>query len=371
MGYVFGSSPDTKFSWIEYQVLMLCLAALLFAAILLVELAVRKFQVLPLTFPGMFTVRERRFFFFHFDISDGHAGKKIRGEAKMIMRITACCVLSYLWQHCVLETMQKVGTEFPSEQCREGHDCFASEFEFLTLLNRNQMGIDCKKPQDFDHRVTISCIRLIRPSGPTWLMHMAVAYSVSQLSFKAFELLVWIGGGSRWLRRILSVSIFIWVVVFILLCLGGLFATYESSWLSFVVSLTLPMFFHSVWKASKSLERLWVQDAVKVQDNIEVHLSGAFTEIAGAIDPENKRGFHDRAGIQAQDSSFASVQHARGVFNHIRNAFTWRLKRRPSGNSLDGDACRKGDAPASGIAPADSADGSWASTYPPDRKSVV
>merc|ERR1719331_2581871 len=126
-----------------------------------------RFQVLTLLFPAMFTVRQRRFHVFNCDVSDGPLGKRIRREAKMILRINIAMVLSYLWQHCVLETAQVVGTEFPEKQCEDDFDCFASQFHWLTLVNRNYQRVDCSDPERrfFEERMVIGCVRFVTP---TW-----------------------------------------------------------------------------------------------------------------------------------------------------------------------------------------------------------
>mmetsp|Transcript_17641 Transcript_17641/g.32482 ORF Transcript_17641/g.32482 Transcript_17641/m.32482 type:complete len:414 (-) Transcript_17641:94-1335(-) len=283
-----GGSKVTQFSYLEYQLLMLSLAGTICTAIGTVEIALRRFQVLPLLFPGMFIVRERRFYFFNFDISDGSLGKRIRAEAKMLIRITLCVVLSYLWQHCVLETTQQVGTEFPRKQCEENHDCFASELHFFTLFNRQHEAIDCnKKDEDLDQvfprRVVVSCIRFITPSAETWLMHLAIANSVMQLNFKAFEVLVWMCGNSPMTRHFIGALILLTLSVFVGLFFGGVMSEFVSSWLSFVMSLAIPAFLHTTWKCAKALDELWRMDAVQVQQNIEKHLNDAFAEIEHGI----------------------------------------------------------------------------------------
>merc|ERR1719316_2185806 len=129
-------SPHITFTYLEYQLLLLCLAGAMCMGLMAIEVTLSRFQVLPLLYPGMFSVRERRFYFFSFDISDGALGKRIRADAKMLIRMTLCIVLSYLWQHCVIETTQQVGTEFPNKQCDDGADCFASNLHFMTFVNR-------------------------------------------------------------------------------------------------------------------------------------------------------------------------------------------------------------------------------------------
>eukprot|EP00419_Tripos_fusus_P045166 CAMPEP_0172830712 /NCGR_PEP_ID=MMETSP1075-20121228/22454_1 /TAXON_ID=2916 /ORGANISM="Ceratium fusus, Strain PA161109" /LENGTH=135 /DNA_ID=CAMNT_0013673047 /DNA_START=49 /DNA_END=453 /DNA_ORIENTATION=+ len=134
MGVVIGDATVTKFSYIEYQAMVLCLAGTICVGMLGIEITMNRFQMLPLLFPGVFSVRERRFYFFDVDVSNGQVAGKLRTHAKMLCRMTLVVVLSYLWQHCVMITETTVGTKFPQEQCDRGLDCFASEVHFMTLF---------------------------------------------------------------------------------------------------------------------------------------------------------------------------------------------------------------------------------------------
>jgi len=212
----------------------------------------------------------------------------VRSEAKLVVRLTICVVLSYLWQHCVLETTQQVGTDFPTAQCDLGADCFASTLHFTTLFTRDYEAIDCTLKQEFASRHVVSCIRFIPPTASSWMMHLAISHSVTQLNFKSYEVMVWIGGNSKWCRRLLCGLIIITFSLFIGLFFGGVMSEFVSSWLSFVMSLTIPLFLHTVYGSAKSLQKLWTEEAVKVQQQIEEHLSGAFTDIETAINLDSE-----------------------------------------------------------------------------------
>jgi len=310
---ILGGSDRTEFSFIEYQALMLCLAGAMVACLFFMEMAMNRFQVLPIMFPGMFRVTERRFFFFNFDISDGNIGKRVRAEAKMLVRATTCLVLSYLWHHCVLETSQQVGTPFPHEQCDAGADCFASDMQFATLFTRQHEAIDCTKSpaqgeeSDFDTRVVVTCIRIVTPSATNLLMHVAIAHSLIMLNFKAFELLVWIGGNSKWTRRFIGACVFFSLCIFLGLFLGGVVTEFVSSWLSFVMSFTIPMFLYTVYKNSCSLDQLWKLEEVKVQAQIEEHLKGAFTDIESAVARETGNSMRAGSSLERADSKRGGV----------------------------------------------------------------
>jgi len=304
-----GRAGDGSFSWIEYQMLMIALAGFICTALFVVEIALNRFQVLPLLFPGMFRVQERAFFFFNFDISDGGLGKSVRAEAKMVVRITLCVVLSYLWQHCALETTQQVGNEFPKTECGKGADCFASPVDLTTFFNREYTSIDCKGEQsDFDERVVVSCIRIVAPAATTWLMHLGISHSVMTLNFKAFELLVWIGGNSHWARRILCALIFISLLSLMSLFFAGMMAEFVSSWLSFVMSLSIPMFLYCVYKDSKNLAKLWKAEAVQVQQTLEEHLSYAFSDIETAVQLEATTNNDTEADLFDNQQTASSIK---------------------------------------------------------------
>eukprot|EP00929_Paragymnodinium_shiwhaense_P082073 TRINITY_DN43105_c0_g1_i3.p1 TRINITY_DN43105_c0_g1~~TRINITY_DN43105_c0_g1_i3.p1 ORF type:complete len:390 (+),score=73.34 TRINITY_DN43105_c0_g1_i3:65-1171(+) len=261
-------------------------------------------KVLPLIFPGMFSVRDRRFYFFNFDISDGALGKRLRADAKMLIRMTLCIVLSYLWQHCVLVTTTQVGTEFPTKQCAETADCFASELHFLTLVNRQHDYINCDGPHDdFPERVVVSCIRFIPPSATTWLMHLAIAHSVWQLNFKSFELFVWIAGNSKRVHRAVGFISAASFVTFIGLFFGEVMSEFVSSWLSFVMSLSIPLFLYLTYSSAKALQFLWKEESMKVQLTIEEHLNSAFVDIESEVQRANPDGQPRLGGAHRERSS--------------------------------------------------------------------
>mmetsp|Transcript_28302 Transcript_28302/g.64093 ORF Transcript_28302/g.64093 Transcript_28302/m.64093 type:complete len:377 (-) Transcript_28302:141-1271(-) len=298
MGFLFGNDNHTQFSYVEYQAFMVALAAIIVVGLLAIEFTMNRFQVLPLLFPGMFSVRERRFYFFDFDVSNGAMAGRLRSHAKTLVRMTLCMVLSYLWQHCVMDTTQRVGTEFPQSQCSEMADCWTSELHFITLLRRQHTPVDCKAPPvDYPSRVVVSCIRFIDPSASSWLMHFAIAHSVTQLNLKSFELLVWVAGNSPNTRRMCGVLTFVSLSVCIGLFFGGVISEFASSWLSFVTTLSVPVFFHNVHQSAKLLEVLYSEESARVHVSIEQHFNQALSDFepehTGLEDEE-----YDRHGSQ-------------------------------------------------------------------------
>merc|ERR1712003_36945 len=100
-------------------------------------------------------------------------------------------------------------------------DCFASELHFMTLFKRQYEPVNCQgEGVDFSSRVVVSCIRFVTPAASNWLMHIAIAHSVTQLNLKSFELMVWITGNSRCMRRFVGLMVFISLIV----CVGLFFS---------------------------------------------------------------------------------------------------------------------------------------------------
>jgi len=189
-------------------------------------------------------------------------------------------VMSYLWQRCVLETSQQVGTDFPTQFCNEGYDCFASELHYSTLLTRDYTPVDCTGPgKDFTRKVVVSCIHFVKPSATMWLMHVAIAHSLTQMHFKVYEVMVWVAGHSRCVRRIFGLLVALSLFIFLGLFFGGVMLEFVSSWLSFVMSLSMPVFLHTVWRSGEILEELWQAQAKDAQLSMEEHFKQALTQL--------------------------------------------------------------------------------------------
>lgn len=286
MTFLVGSDSPTQISFIEYQALIAALAGIMCLGLGVLEIILNRFQVLPVLFSGMFSVRDRRFYIYDVDISDGPRGKMVRMQAKMLTRVTFCVVLSYVWQHCVLETLQKVGSEFPQEQCDDKFDCFASDLHFLVVFTREYLIVDCDKEENFSGRVVISCIRFVTQSATNWLMHTAIAYSVTQLNFKFFELFVWIAAKSTITRHLVFALLVLTVGCFFAFLFAGALSVVVTSWLSFVLSFAVPMFFLVVWRCGETLSQLWKEDEDKIQRSIEEHLNAAFKDVEEVVNEE-------------------------------------------------------------------------------------
>lgn len=275
MGAIFGGGAS--FDFIEYQALMLFLAAAICLGLLTIELAMRRFQVLPVMFPGMFSVRERKFFFFDFEVRDGMVAEQLRWRSKVLIRMTTCVVMSYLWQRCVLETSQQVGK---SLVCEADMDCFASELRISTLLTRSYEPIDCDPGGNrrFARDNVISCVRFVQPSATDWLMHIAIAHSMTQLNIKCFEVFVQLAGNSVCVRFFFAVGFGITVALLPVLFLTGVTSQFLSSWLSFVMAFSVPTFLWNVWRTSKIFQDLWEAKTAELQRSIETHLTTALAD---------------------------------------------------------------------------------------------
>jgi len=271
----------TTFTYWEYQLLMLCLAGVIGMGVVVMEYAMKRLQVMPVLFPGMFSIREHKFFFFDFEVREVHVAEKLRAQAKMLVRMTLFVVLSYLWQHCVLQTSQSIGTEFPREQCNSEHDCFSSDFHVTTFFNRQHEPVDCSDPKPFDTRVVVSCIRFVKPTATEWLKHIAIAHSVTQLNHKSYEVFVWLAGNSRCLRSIIGALAVVTFALFLSLFFAGVVTEFVASWLSFVMSFSMPVFLWTVWTTSGVCQAMWVRQSREIQQSIEENLQAALKELPG------------------------------------------------------------------------------------------
>mmetsp|Transcript_58031 Transcript_58031/g.123273 ORF Transcript_58031/g.123273 Transcript_58031/m.123273 type:complete len:360 (+) Transcript_58031:407-1486(+) len=325
MGVVVGDSTVTEFSYFEYQALMLSLAATMIIGMVLIELFTSRFQVLALIFPGMFSIRERKFFFYDMNIEDPVLGSRLRKDAKNILRLTICVVLSYLWEHCVLETSQTVGTSFPREQCDDGKDCFASKLHYLTLFTREHTSVDCSQPADFKSQVVITCITFVKPTSSGWLMHLAIGHSLTLLNFKCYEIVTWICGLHQWARRFVLLLGLIAAIVAVSLFFSGVMSEFVSSWLAFVTSLSVPSFCFLVYQSSGAFLVLHRQSTDVLQKAIENHMQVALQDF---VDSEPEQRF-DSATFGRKHAGWSSAmakRMANSFFNRARDALPKRGK---------------------------------------------
>lgn len=280
MGVLIGESTVTDLSYFEYQAIVLCLAGTICVGMIGIEITMNRFQMLPIIFPGVFSVRERRFYFYEVDVTNGAVAEKLRSHAKMLIRMTLIVVMSYLWQHCVISTETIVGLEFPKEQCDKGYDCFASEVHLMTFFNRNSQPVDCKGPEeDFEKRYVVSCINFVEPTASGWLMHVGIAHSLTQLNVKFYGLLIWAGGNSRCTNRLFALFGITSLILAIVLYISGVFSEVATSWLSFVTTMSVPVFLYNVNRSASILHRLWKDESLRLQGSIEQHLSMALEDM--------------------------------------------------------------------------------------------
>lgn len=285
MAVIMGDSNGlTRFSSLEYQAIMFCLAFAMCVTMAIVEVIMKRFALLPVIFPGVFAIREKRLYFFDIEVKEVTVGKALRWEAMMIMRVTLAVVLSYLWEFCVFQSTTHVGRAFPSEQCQSGMDCFVTELEIQTFISRNHKPFNCSAEHRGDNyfaeQVVVSCVNFITPSMSSWLMHLAIANSMWQLNLKSFGLLVWCCGQSVWFHRVMLATAAISLIIVCSLTFGGVMTKFNSSWSGFVISFCFPLFFWIVWNCGNILKQLWESENRQMQENIEEKLALALQDLA-------------------------------------------------------------------------------------------
>ncbi|CAE7531728.1 unnamed protein product [Symbiodinium natans] len=315
MAIIVGDSNGlTRFSSLEYQAIMFVLAILMSVSWALVEIVMKRFALLPVLFPGVFAIREKRLYFFDIEVNEVSDGKALRWEAMMITRLTVIVVLSYLWESCVFQTTTHVGKDFPLEECRRGMDCFASELRIQTFISRNHQPVNCSSAHEsgefFDKQVVVSCVMFVTPSLTQWLMHLAIAHSQIQMTLKAFGVLVWSCGQYAWFHRVILATSVISAFIVCGLTFGGVMTNFNSSWSGFVISFSFPVFFWIVWNCGRILQHLWMQDSKRMQESIEENLSLALKDLArraGAVESGEPDMGH-RESITRKKGYFSSMK---------------------------------------------------------------
>ncbi|CAJ1342617.1 unnamed protein product, partial [Effrenium voratum] len=288
----------TRFSSLEYQAIMFVLAFIMCLSMAIVEVVMKRFALLPVLFPGVFAIREKRLFFYDIEVKDVIVGKALRWEAMMIMRVTVAVVLSYLWEFCFFQSTTIVGRAFPREHCDRGMDCFATELQIQTFLSRNHQPVNCSSVDRgddfFDKQVVVSCVNFVTPSLSGWMMHLAIAHSMAQLTQKAFGLLVWSCGQHVWFHRVILANAVISSLLVFGLTFGGVMITsFNSSWSGFVISFSFPIFFWVVWNCGRILQKLWEQESRRVQESIEENLTLALQDLARRTGDEESLNLDD------------------------------------------------------------------------------
>jgi len=342
-------------SFIEYQLMMLSLAGGMCVSMFLVEMVIDQFHVLPILFPSMFSIRERRYYAYGVDVTDGSCGEKIREGAKMVVRITLGVTLSYLWQSCIMEAIQSFGSEFPELQCSQGYDCFASRFHFSTLYKQDFTPIDCHSPPVlFATQTVVTCVRLIPLNATSFLMHLGVSYAISQLTFKTYEVSVWIAGEARYVRRLLTALVVLTLVGLVATYFAGFLVLFVNSWLSFVMCLAVPIFLHTVRTTGSVLHRARCLEEAQHREILKEQINKAFANIEDA--------FLISAPLIAQDDlqSSKQVEHSRTTRSlHTMRSFVGRVKSTISRTRLNSDSGDELSGPSqgcSGIFPSESND---------------
>ncbi|CAK0847902.1 unnamed protein product [Prorocentrum cordatum] len=87
-------------------------------------------------------------------------------------------------------------------------------------------------------------------------MHLGIAHSITQLNFKSYEVVVWITGNSRWVRRAIMVLSVVSFLAFLTFVFVGYITTFTSSWLQVLTAFYIPVYLHSVWKTGRRSSRI-------------------------------------------------------------------------------------------------------------------
>lgn len=150
----------------------------------------------------------------------------------------------------------------------------------MTIVKRKYRRVDCAAtPDPFPNKVVISCISFVSPAVTTWMLHIAISNSIVHLTLKSFEGFVWGVSVSICFRRFIAFCIFASWIVFIGLLGSGLLTEFVTSWLAFVISLSVPIWLHTVWRTSKLLQQLQKSEVNRVQVSIEEKLKVALADL--------------------------------------------------------------------------------------------
>lgn len=324
----------TQTTYLEYQGLLFCLALVMCIIFGLMELVMKRFQILPMFFPGMFSIREKKFYFFDIEVRDIHVGKKLRWESMMLARLAICVVLAYVWEHVVISSSTQVTQNFPLQECAAGYDCFISKIQVLTLLSRDVTPVDCSTPTLFPERVVITCIKFVPPTAQNWFTTLAIAHSQMQLTQKTFSLMVWGAGSYLWLRIASGCLSVLSLALFIGLFFGGVTTEFVASWLTFVMSLSLPCFLLIVYHCAGTFQRLQYAESLRVQASIEETLDSALADLSKRIgaheDSDDMEEYHDAEGSLIKKRSTVLRKAKDAALQRLQNLRRGVIPRRSS-----------------------------------------
>jgi hypothetical protein len=236
-------------SYMEYHLVLVGLCGAILFGLGALEFIMRKYQILPLMFNGMFLVRQRRLYCFGTDITTGSEGKRIRGNAKMMVRVNTIIVSLYLWESLVLQTsaVQGMTRATLDLNCANFSSCFVSEVNFNTVFSRHADPIDCQAKDTFadfldrNDRVVI-CFKGVTPSSYNILLHCALAHSIGVMFSKAFEVMVWVANSSLRVQRLLVLANVIYTVSALVTFLYSGQNAIGSTYLSFVLIISMTVF---------------------------------------------------------------------------------------------------------------------------------
>ncbi len=129
---------------LTYQMLSLGLALSLCASLILVEIVIRKYHVLPVVFSSILTVKKKRTTCYGSDITDNPKGRVILSGCCNILRICTVLAFSYIWHFAIIESYTRAGSKFPSDLCALKFDCFSTLLRWNTIFDPHALiPIDC------------------------------------------------------------------------------------------------------------------------------------------------------------------------------------------------------------------------------------
>jgi len=317
-----------ELTYIQYQLITLGFAGVMLASLALLEIFMAKYQILPLLYNGMFLVRQRRLYCFGTDITSGTGGKRIRGSAKMMVRVSCVIVLSYLWQSLVVETVT-LQDEYPKEACANEFNCFVNTLQFQIVFVDGDEGatriqcLDPKSESEFNQRVAqedrtlvVNCVKVIIPPSLEVVKNLALAHSLGTLVTKAFEVMVWVTNASVLVQHILLVSTAVYTVSAVALFFTNYLHAFASTWLAFIMMLAASVFMWITRSTAIELRKMRKADMERLRKCADTTFEKALrdwnvvhTTGSEAADTDYQDGM---LGDSAHDSQARKASVARG-----------------------------------------------------------
>eukprot|EP00919_Chromeraceae_sp_WS-2016_P005068 GHVR01011979.1.p1 GENE.GHVR01011979.1~~GHVR01011979.1.p1 ORF type:complete len:299 (+),score=47.47 GHVR01011979.1:60-956(+) len=250
------------FTYIQYQAFTLLLVCSISVVLLLLEIVMRKYNILPYTF-GAFKVEKRRMYCFSVDITVHKSGREIRKESKMVVRMILILALAFVWELCVVENIVSRGS-LPLKECGKGMDCFVAPLRFTTVFQTFISGgsdftVDCSDvlsstPTTLIHKSDfVNCVRFRDTNAIHLLTQCAITYSLCMLSLRSYELLIWFCLKAWWIEFLYYTVAILYVISMIFLFVFG---TFVNSFLAYVITFEFPCLLKFAGWSARHLKKL-------------------------------------------------------------------------------------------------------------------